>query len=168
LTGLANRRAFEETARVELDRARRYSRPLSAAFIDVDDFKRINDVSGHAVGDEVLHTIGVELRSGLRSSDVAARIGGDEFVVLLPESPPSVAEAALVRVQKRLNEGLSAGAVHATVSIGMVTFLRPPESVQSLFASSDKVMYAAKHAKSGGLHVVLDPDYPIDRRAPEP
>jgi diguanylate cyclase (GGDEF)-like protein len=166
LTGLANRRGFEETARVELDRARRYSRPLSAAFIDVDEFKRINDISGHAVGDDVLHTIGVELRSGLRSSDVAARVGGDEFVLLLPESPPNAAEAALARVQKRLHDELSAGAVHASVSIGMVTFLRPPETVQSLFASSDKVMYAAKRAKSGGLHVVLDSTYPTEPPIP--
>ena len=155
LTGLANRRAFEEAARVEIDRAGRYSRPLSVAFIDVDHFKHINDTLGHAAGDDVLQAIGDELRSSLRSSDTAARIGGDEFVWLLPEGSPDAAKAALGSMRERLHKALSAGAVKATVSIGMVTFLRPPETVHSLLASSDKLMYEAKQEGNSAVHVVL-------------
>src|SRR5204862_6902277 len=82
LTGLYNRRAFVELGKAELARARRYNHPMAVAFIDVDDFKLINDHFGHEVGDELLKTVGRTLSHSLRSTDLIARLGGDEFIVL--------------------------------------------------------------------------------------
>lgn len=102
LTHVSNRRAFYELAEIEIVRARRNGCPLSVAYMDVDNFKFVNDDLGHATGDLVLVTIASTLRSELRASDIVARLGGDEFAILLPETDAESAQAVLDKLRARL------------------------------------------------------------------
>ena len=97
LTGLLNGRGFYEAAAVELARSTRYRHPLTLAYVDLDDFKPINDRFGHARGDEMLVAVGRAIRKACRSTDVVGRVGGDEFVVLFPETGREAAETALLK-----------------------------------------------------------------------
>ncbi len=146
LTGLANRRAFYVTAGTELDRSRRYGHQLSLLYVDVDDFKRVNDVAGHEEGDRVLRTIAAVAQASVRSIDVVARLGGDEFVVLLPETGSREAG----RIARRLRTGLDGAATFSgyavTCSIGVVTYRDVPQSVDDLLRGGDAAMYEAKSA----------------------
>ena len=148
LTGLANRRHFTEMAELELLRSRRHNRPLSALFLDIDHFKLINDRHGHPAGDIVLRHVAEVMRKGLREIDVAGRLGGEEFCVLLPEC--SHGEA--VETAERLRNDIAATRValpvnvpvQFTASIGVATLdLRTPD-VASLIDHADKAMYRAK------------------------
>ena len=100
LTGVLNRRGFFARANEELERARRHQRPISLVFLDLDDFKQVNDRHGHLRGDAVLASLGALLAHG-RAGDLAARLGGDEFVLLMPETDRVAAEAALARLRSR-------------------------------------------------------------------
>ncbi len=156
LTGAGNARAFFDSANFELTRARRYNHPLSIAFLDVDDFKAVNDQYGHARGDAVLCSTVQAIRKSLRSTDVIARLGGDEFAVLLPETGP---EAAWV-VGQKIHESLLFEARHqgfpVTYSIGLLTCTEPDLTVDEMLLRVDAVMYAAKRSgKSNLKHEVL-------------
>jgi diguanylate cyclase (GGDEF)-like protein/PAS domain S-box-containing protein len=148
LTGAFNRRHFLELAEAELDRAARYGRPTSVAIVDIDHFKRVNDELGHAAGDAALRALTTVLRREVRSMDVVGRIGGEEFGLLLPETPLAAAEPALDRVRKSIAErsfhdqGLPEGR-HITVSIG-VAQRRPSESLAQLLERADGALYQAK------------------------
>jgi len=149
LTGVYNRRHFYEVGRRELERARRYDRPLSLAMLDADHFKAKNDLYGHAVGDEILVSLARTAGAGLRQSDVLARWGGEEFVILFTET--ELDEAALVT--ERLRAAVagepvrsSAGPVAVTVSAGVVAWSRAGETLESLVARADQAMYEAKKA----------------------
>lgn len=98
LTGVANTRAFKELAATELERARRYGRTFTLATLDLDNFKAVNDTLGHATGDRLIHDVGQAIRHRLRRVDIVARIGGDEFVVVLPETGAAAAAIALAHV----------------------------------------------------------------------
>ncbi len=151
LTGAANARAFEETAWLEVERARRYGGPISVAYLDIDDFKGINDALGHGEGDHVLAQTGHVLRSTLRATDTAARIGGDEFAVLMPETDAAGAAALMERVRGELDRLTLRDGRRVSFSIGLVTFERPPASVGELTAAADAVMYRAKRAGKGRM-----------------
>ncbi|WP_428564525.1 MAG: sensor domain-containing diguanylate cyclase [Solidesulfovibrio sp. DCME] len=150
LTGLRNRRCFNEKMQVELDRFVRYGTPFSLVLFDIDDFKRINDTYGHQLGDEVLRQLGRLTLSMVRSVDEAYRIGGEEFAVILPETD---AVAALV-VAERLRERVAASAVNLgagtavryTVSLGVAQVSGATPEVKDLFAVADNALYAAKRA----------------------
>jgi diguanylate cyclase (GGDEF)-like protein len=146
LTGLTNARGFYERAEQELARARRYGTPLTAAYIDLDNFKIINDRHGHEAGDTALRTVAGLLRRSARASDVTARLGGDEFVVLMPETDAAGAEALLERLRGELERALSRHAASVSASIGAVAFLELPENVDELLGAADDRMYAAKRA----------------------
>ena len=153
LTGVANSRMFIEYATLEAARQRRYFHPLSMAFLDCDNFKRVNDLYGHAVGDELLRKIAVAITRVLREVDVVARMGGDEFAILLPESDQKAASTVL----RKLRNGLkTVGELYnVTFSVGIVTYLRPPETVDQMLAAADKAMYEAKRAgKNTSRHKV--------------
>jgi len=149
LTGLPNLRAFREIAGAEIARAKRYRQPLSLAFIDIDDFKFINDDRGHSAGDRLLRLIAEVIRGSLRSSDHVARYGGDEFVVLLPVADEGAARAAVDKLCTILSQAMIRENWPTTVSIGVVTSEPGGASVtvDSLLESADRLMY---EVKSGG------------------
>lgn len=149
LTGLENRRHFLELAQVELSRVRRTRSPLSLAMIDVDHFKHVNDRFGHAVGDLALKALSRALRETVRTADVAARLGGEEFVLLLPDTGLDGAMAVTERLRERVRRGeitLENGSVvRFTVSAG-VAELAPDEGMDSLLKRADDALYRAKSA----------------------
>jgi diguanylate cyclase (GGDEF)-like protein len=146
LTGVANRRAFLAVAAREIERSRRYRHELSLAYLDIDDFKAVNDRGGHAVGDGVLIALAGRARATARSVDTVARIGGDEFVILMPETDAFVAVPLVERLRVACSEAAGADAAPVTCSIGVVTFGRAPAGVEDLLARADALMYEAKAA----------------------
>lgn len=151
LTGLPNRRAFMEVATAETERLKRYGGSATFACLDLDGFKSVNDRDGHAAGDRLLARVAAEIRAGLRSTDVVARVGGDEFYLLFPETWAVEADALLSRVWAGLQRFMREQGWTVTSSIGAVTFEGPPENVDEMMKLADRLMYAAK--KSGGDRV---------------
>jgi diguanylate cyclase (GGDEF)-like protein len=146
LTGLANRRSFQETLEAELRRAERFGNPLALIFADIDDFKRVNDRFGHGVGDEVLRAFADVLRHRVRSIDQAARLGGEEFAILLPETDAAGAESlaeSLRAATSRLSIPVGANFVQVTASFGVSAF-PPVQSADDLMTSADLALYSAK------------------------
>lgn len=155
LTGLANRRSFNETLQQALARASRHGQPLALAYLDVDHFKRINDSHGHGVGDEVLKEFGERLRASVRVSDTPARLSGDEFVVIL-EEVRTVEEAEQVAAKivgaMRLPFATSAGLVAVTASVG-IALSHPGQDEEALLAAADHALYAVKENGRDGFVV---------------
>ncbi len=147
LTGLPNVRGFCEAATVEIARSARYLHPLTLAYLDVDDFKGVNDRLGHAVGDALLVTVARTLRGASRSSDLLGRLGGDEFAMLFPETDRDAAESALAKVHAQLRAALQRSGWPLTVSVGAVTCsAAPAATVESLVQQADALMYAVKRS----------------------
>lgn len=148
LTGLLNRRRFLELAQAEQARAQRYGRPVAVLLVDLDHFKRVNDTHGHRMGDAVLRTAADVLTASRRTSDLAARFGGEELVLLLPETDLKGAVGLAERLRLALagaQTGLDGIDVRITASIG-VAALRPGESLDSLLHRADQALYSAKRA----------------------
>jgi len=158
LTGILNTRGFEQRARVEIDRLSRYKRALSVAYLDVDNFKAVNDSFGHSVGDGLLVRLAAVLRASIREIDVLARLGGDEFVILFPETKSELAQRAMNRIKDRLLEEVRENGWPVTVSIGLVTFLSPPVSLDEMVRKADYLMYQAKNHGKNGLVSSIHPD----------
>jgi len=146
LTHVANRRAFVEQAGVELERARRTGRPITVAYLDCDDFKVINDRFGHAQGDLLLAAAAATLRGGTRAVDTVARLGGDEFGLLWVDTDGPTAEALTARIRAALQGTMAGFGWIVTFSIGAVTFLSPPGSVDDMLGHADQLMYEAKRS----------------------
>ncbi|WP_248352375.1 GGDEF domain-containing protein [Anaeromyxobacter oryzae] len=154
LTQIANRRAFFEAASLELERARRHGRPLTIAYVDLDDFKLVNDRLGHAEGDALLVTVAQTLRHATRAVDAVARLGGDEFGLLLPEADAAMAEALLARLRATLLAAVERhGGWNVGFSIGAAVFLAPPANVDELTARADELMYLAKRHAKGSIRI---------------
>ncbi len=151
LTGVANRRALLKALREELERVRRHRRPLTLALLDLDDFKRVNDTLGHAAGDEVLATVAHVLRRRLRGVDTVARVGGDEFALLLPETAAHESAALLEELLRLVPGALAPGGFAVGLSVGAVTFEAPPASVEEALGQVDELLYAVKRQGKGGL-----------------
>ena len=145
LTGALNKLALNEFAEYELSRSARYPHPLSVAYIDLDNFKLVNDRLGHAVGDELLKVVVTTLNGVMRKTDRVARLGGDEFAVIMVETRPEDARRAFVKAQTSLLSTMRERGWPVTFSIGIVTFLEPPESVDELLSAADDLMYRVKH-----------------------
>jgi diguanylate cyclase (GGDEF)-like protein len=162
LTGLANRRVFLTMTEREIERSRRYGHVLSLAYLDVDDFKAVNDRDGHLAGDRVLVALASLARATARSVDTVARLGGDEFVILMPETD---AEAALPLAERLCVAcAQAAGSVETgvTCSIGLVTFAHPPRDVEEVLTNADRLMYEAKAAGGNGVrHAPAGPAEPL-------
>lgn len=143
LTGVANSRAFWQIAEDELARAQRYRRPFTIAYIDLDNFKTINDTLGHSVGDDVLRGVATALRQNTRRSDIIARLGGDEFAMLLPETDENDAKAVLTSLSERVTTILASERLMVTFSIGAVTFLDAPGDLDEMIKMAVTLMYDA-------------------------
>ncbi|MFA5073163.1 MAG: diguanylate cyclase [Nitrospirota bacterium] len=146
LTGLANRKHFFETAKREIERARRYGQPFSTAYIDIDNFKDVNDRYGHAAGDKLLQSVGNIILRNIRAVDFAARLGGDEFALLLPQADAMSTRAVLTKLQLLLHETMKKKLWLVTFSTGVVTFVKPPETVDEMVRMADGLMYGVKAA----------------------
>jgi len=151
LTNAFSRHHLVEVCQQELERCHRHGRVMSLLMIDLDNFKRINDSRGHQMGDAVLVQFVSVVNTLLRSADAIGRLGGEEFVVLLPETPVEVAHVVAERIRSRVGE-LSEPASF-TVSIGVATSLPLGDSVDALLARADAAMYRAK--EKGRNRVVL-------------
>lgn len=156
LTGLLNRKAFLDKLHDEVARAGRYGRPLSISYIDLDGFKAVNDVYGHAAGDQVLRIVSGVLRSTLRAQDTPARLGGDEFGVLLPETPGEAAAGVMERLRLQVEERMCAFEYAVTCSVGVVTAPRCESTADELVRAADELMYEVKHGGKNALrHAVV-------------
>ncbi len=147
LTGLFNRQAFDETLEREINRARRHKLNLSILFFDLDDFKMINDTYGHQAGDEVLREVSEIMLSEKRSEDVVARYGGEEMVVILPETDRLNAQVLGERIRKRVEKTrfrFQGKKVGLTVSAGLASFPHDASTVEELVRCADKAVYRAK------------------------
>jgi diguanylate cyclase (GGDEF)-like protein len=148
LTGLHNRRLFEETFEKELNRARRYAYPLSLVTLDLDRFKEVNDQLGHPRGDDVLRAVASTLRKSLRTSDSAFRVGGDEFSLLLPQTDAPQAFALSKRISVIFAEVLQTLQISIPVNMdhGIATYSADGETPEQLVHVADQRLYQLKHA----------------------
>jgi diguanylate cyclase (GGDEF)-like protein/PAS domain S-box-containing protein len=167
LTGLHNQRYFHVSIATELERAKRYARPLGLICCDIDHFKQCNDILGHLEGDNVLRLLGTLLNRNLRQTDMAFRYGGDEFFVLLPETDLESAARTAEKIRRLYNnqwpydveyDGMQVQ--QATLSMG-VTLANPEENTESLIKRADLAMYSAK--RDGGDQVVTLLDTPVSQ-----
>lgn len=145
LTTALNTRSFHEVAQRELDRSVRYQHPFTVAFIDIDNFKTINDTFGHTFGDKVLRAISQNIQRNLRKTDIIARVGGDEFAILLPEADADTARAAISKMQQKLMEEMLSNKWPVTFSIGVITLNAPQLTVDEIIGMADKTMYSVKN-----------------------
>jgi diguanylate cyclase (GGDEF)-like protein len=170
LTGVANRRHFEETSKNEFARARREERPLSVVLFDIDRFKEINDTRGHSAGDAVIGAVARMARKTARQTDFVARLGGDEFVILLIGAPA----AAAAHFSDRLRENIAAEAVvHAgralrcTASFGVSELASSDRGFDSVLARADQALYSAKQAGRDRVMVESGAPEPVSPRRRE-
>lgn len=138
LTGLANRRAWEEELRREVARARRHSERLALVMLDLDHFKELNDTHGHQAGDTVLAEAAASWRTAVRTTDFLARYGGDEFAMLLPDCPDEYGETVLERIRTAIPPGCSCSAG--------IAYWDGNEKAEALLSRADAALYAAKRA----------------------
>ncbi len=147
LTGLSNRRHFMEQGLREIERARRYRQPLALMLIDIDHFKDINDRYGHPTGDQVLRMVAQACQSGARNADLAGRIGGEEFALLMPETGMVSAQLAAERMRRAVaavDYGAAGVAQAVTASIGVAVLEEGDATLERLLARADKALYRAK------------------------
>jgi len=161
LTGALNARFFHEMAQMEINRSFRYKRHFTLAFIDVDNFKNINDTFGHTEGDTVLRTIATKIKSHLRKTDIVARVGGDEFVVLLPETDAQTAPIAISNMQRALLKEMAENGWAVTFSIGVLTLTSPRLSVDEMLGRADQLMYVVKNGGKNNIHHASYPEETI-------
>jgi diguanylate cyclase (GGDEF)-like protein len=144
LTGAANARTFYEALGAEARWSREVGRPLTLAYLDLDNFKQLNDRLGHAAGDTALRHFAQTVRGNIRAEDLLARLGGDEFALLLPETDSAAARDVLRRLHDLIGREMAAQGWGVTASVGVATFLRPPVDVDVMLHRTDALMYVVK------------------------
>jgi diguanylate cyclase (GGDEF)-like protein len=153
VTGIHNRRYFSETLTRECARARRYERGLALLVLEIDDFEEMNERLGRPAGDDVLAAVAQGLLATVRESDVACRIGGDEFAVILPEAGARDAEQLLGRIQSRVGSGAVGPAESVSLTAGIAE-LRPEDDSIALFQRADDALYETPEDSSGDDQVI--------------
>jgi diguanylate cyclase (GGDEF)-like protein len=168
LTGLYNRRIFNESLDRELNRAKRYNLPLGLVMMDMHRFKEVNDKHGHPRGDEVLRVAAVTLKKALRTSDLAFRIGGDEFALILPQTDQNQASGLSRRVETVFAESLKALQLIVTVGMdhGVVNYPQDADNSEDLIRIADERLYQRKHAHPGRMPE--SPSRTAEPPAPQP
>jgi diguanylate cyclase (GGDEF)-like protein len=155
VTNMANRRAFSEIAGIELYRINRYKRPFTIACLDLDDLKKINEEQGLEAGDAVLRRVAKALDANVRSSDFPARLDGDEFAVLLTETNEDQAKSVIEKLSNSLQEMLKNEKWEISFNIGVVTYIRPPATVDEMLKKADHMMHAAKREGKNRSHYLV-------------
>jgi diguanylate cyclase (GGDEF)-like protein len=155
LTGTFNRRHFIELAETEMNRAQRYQHPFSVAYLDVDNFKTINDTLGHHAGDSLLRRMADTIRQDTRTTDIVARLGGDEFIILFPETGFDTVRSAVEKIKDRLAEIMQEHRWPVTFSFGVVTFEEPPASIDQMIKVADSLMYDVKNNGKNGIRSAI-------------
>jgi diguanylate cyclase (GGDEF)-like protein len=145
LTGIHSARSFYAELANELLRSKRYDHVFSLAYIDIDDFKNINDSLGHTAGDNLLKEVADCLVSSLRTTDIVSRLGGDEYVCLLPETNQEEAKPAFFKAVELLKKRMKKCKWEVSFSIGVVTFENLPEDIKEAIEIADKLMYSVKN-----------------------
>jgi diguanylate cyclase (GGDEF)-like protein len=157
VSGAVNARSFYEWAKAELDRLSRYKSTFTLAYIALDNFKSVNDKFGHSIGDQVLRAVADTMRRQSRAADVVARVGGDEFAMLYPETGVSAAHAAAAKMQAALLETMAKNDWPVTISMGVVTYLSAPASVDETTKLADTLMYKVKSAGKNAVQFAVYP-----------
>lgn len=143
LTGMPNRRNYYELVAAEIKRNHRYKDPFTIAYLDIDNFKAINDTKGHAEGDRLLRKVADVIAAAIRETDTVARIGGDEFALLLPETSGDSAMTVAAKVRQQLKAKIEVR-WPVSFSMGMVTYLKSPATIDEVIGRADRLMYAVK------------------------
>ncbi|NCO00750.1 MAG: GGDEF domain-containing protein [Epsilonproteobacteria bacterium] len=159
MTGIANRRAFLEQGEKIIQNSKRYQTPFSLVIMDIDHFKNINDTYGHAAGDLVLVSLVKEISSSIRDTDFFARVGGEEFVLLLPHTTAELATEktkALLKKIEMLEVPYKESVLKITVSMGICEFTQHEDTIYSLLSKADQALYYVKGHGRNGVHVYLE------------
>jgi len=152
LTVASSRRYFYEASSMELARSYRHKYPVTLAFIDLDNFKEVNDTQGHDTGDQLLVKIADTMKSDLRDGDILGRLGGDEFAILLPQTNADQVKIIIRRMKKNLHDAVAPFNSSVTFSIGVVTYLADkPASIDELIAVADRTMYSVKKSTKNDI-----------------
>ena len=151
LTGAFNERSFYDLLQMEINRSQRYKNPFTLAYIDLDNFKTVNDEFGHATGNQVLCFVVNHFRNHLRKTDFVARIGGDEFVLLLPETKQESARGVLFRIQRDILAEMQRRNWPVTLSMGVLTCIDAPHTTDEVVRIVDDLMYSVKRDTKNGI-----------------
>lgn len=160
LTGVMNGRGFAEIAEKMFELGARHGRPTCLAYIDMDDFKQVNDQCGHSEGDRVLQTVGDVFRKSVRKTDVVCRLGGDEFAIALPETSETGAKSAFSKLRKNLALAMKEHNWPVSFSIGVISFDLPPSNFDEAVKLADALMY---RVKKNGKNNILFEHYPLEK-----
>ena len=156
LTGLLNARAFTDASKRAVEQAQRDQVPFTFVYLDLDDFKAINDKLGHAGGDKALRTVAEQLWASVRATDLVGRLGGDEFALLFPNTGSAAAKVVLTNLLDRVSRGLTRLPIEVTFSAGAATFLVEPDSLDDVIKATDALMFEAKRqGKNRHIHIVV-------------
>ncbi len=157
LTGLPNRRSFDEGAERTWEWCKRHRLPITLGYLDLDNFKTVNDTRGHDEGDRVLIAVAALLQDKLRKTDLAARIGGDEFILFLPEADQNLSQGIVQRLQEVLNQQARDNDWPISASIGLVTDNSGQIPLPQLIQEADQLMYQVKTSGKGAMQMKLIP-----------
>ncbi len=155
VTGATSPSFFYDLLQAEIDRCNRHSRPFTLAYVDIDNFKAVNDQFGHSTGDQLLRHVVSHARERLRDTDIVARLGGDELAVLLPETSQTAAPAVLSRLQQALLDEMKAREWPVTFSIGAMSFPAAPETSNLVIGLVDDLMYSVKREGKNSIRYAV-------------
>jgi diguanylate cyclase (GGDEF)-like protein len=158
LTGLANGRAFYDRIDNELARLQRYPQVFSIAYIDLDNFKQVNDTFGHDMGDEVLKAVAMTMKEQSRSTDCIARLGGDEFATLFPMADGTAVDVIIAKMRDKLISRMQVNGWPVTFSIGVITFTKPMDNIRDMVKMVDDQMYMVKKSGKNDVRHLIWPE----------
>ncbi|RJP53552.1 MAG: GGDEF domain-containing protein [Anaerolineaceae bacterium] len=155
ITGAINSRYFHELLAFELNRAQRYKQPFTLVYLDLDNFKQVNDKFGHYEGDQLLRLLTDGLKRQLRNTDIVSRLGGDEFAILFPETSQQEAEVIMAKIHNHFTDQFCQKYPFVTFSAGAVTYSATPNSIAETIKIADNIMYTVKNSTKNGIRHIL-------------